>query len=207
MSYYGSSVKFGQNSVQPIRDLDDLNNAINYWKKKRNAAVKPDDRYRYDRNYMLFLLGINVALRVSDLRVRKVEDVKKEIIVTREKKTGKIQQIPLNGYILEELRAYINRNGLTDSDYLFRSRNGLNKPLQRCMIYQILQEIKEGCRLKYPVGTHTMRKTFGYHYYKQTNNVVALQRMLNHSRPDITLVYIGMVQAEVDQERKSFCLR
>ena len=87
MSYYGSSVKFGQNSVQPIRDLDDLNNAINYWKKKRNAAVKPDDRYRYDRNYMLFLLGINVALRVSDLRVRKVEDVKKEIIVTREKKT------------------------------------------------------------------------------------------------------------------------
>ncbi len=31
------------------------------------------------------------------------------------------------------------------------------------------------------IVTHTMRKTFGYLYYKQFKDVVELQRTLNHS--------------------------
>ena len=44
------------------------------------------------------------------------------------------------------------------------------------------------------IGTHTMRKTFGYWFYKQTKDVAKLQSLLNHSPPEITLRYIGITE-------------
>ena len=54
------------------------------------------------------------------------------------------------------------------------------------------------------VGTHTMRKTFGYHHYKQFNDVALLQKILNHSSPSITLRYISIYQEEIDSSYNSF---
>jgi len=48
------------------------------------------------------------------------------------------------------------------------------------------------------IGTHTMRKTFGYWFYKQTKDVAMLQEILNHSTPQITLTYIGINKEEKD---------
>ncbi len=54
------------------------------------------------------------------------------------------------------------------------------------------------------VGTHTMRKTFGYHHYKQFNDVALLQKILNHSSPSITLRYISIYQEKIDSSYNSF---
>ena len=49
-----------------------------------------------------------------------------------------------------------------------------------------------------------MRKTFGYHHYKQFNDVALLQKILNHSSPSITLRYISIYQEEIDSSYNSF---
>ena len=105
------------------------------------------------------------------------------------------------------LMKYIKRQELTDVDYLFWSQKGVNKPLSRVQGYNIIQEIKEGCKIRYQIGTHTLRKTFGYWFYKQYGDVVALQRILNHSTPAMTLIYIGMQKKEVDEKRKQFIIK
>ena len=54
------------------------------------------------------------------------------------------------------------------------------------------------------IGTHTMRKTFGYWFYKQTKDVAMLQDILNHSTPQITLKYIGINKEEKDHVLDTF---
>lgn len=199
-------IEAGQTSVNPIRDQNDLYNCINYFKKLRDNAPTETKRRQYDRNYMLFLLGINTALRFSDLSRLTVAKVKNNYIYQRDKKTRKENKITLHSDIYKEVMDYIKRNNLYDTDYLFWSSKGYNKPLTRVMGYNIMQQLKTGCKIPYNIGTHTLRKTYGYWFYKQTGDVVALQAILNHSNPSQTLIYIGMQQKEVEEKRKGFVL-
>ncbi|WP_255473182.1 hypothetical protein [Rummeliibacillus sp. SL167] len=53
-----------------------------------------------------------------------------------------------------------------------------------------------------------MRKTFGYHHYKQHKDVAVLQQLFNHSAPSsITMKYIGVTEDEVDATMESFCFK
>ena len=54
------------------------------------------------------------------------------------------------------------------------------------------------------IGTHTLRKTFGYHFYKRNKDVAMLQKLFNHSSPSITLRYIGIEQDEIDEAYEDF---
>lgn len=200
-------IEAGQSSVNPIRDDDDLHNCIYYFKKLRDRATTDSKKKRYDRNYLLFFLGINTALRFSDLRRLTVDKVKMNYIYQRDKKTRKENKITLHDAVYKEVMAYIKRNNLTDGDYLFPSQKGVNKPITRVQGYEIIQQIKKGCKIPYNIGTHTLRKTYGYWFYKQTNDVVALQSILNHSTPSQTLIYIGMQQKEVEKKRQGFILK
>lgn len=198
--------KFGRNVVQPIRDKRDLDNCINYLKKEVKESKDSVTKKLNDRNYTLFITGINIGLRISDLLRLKVKDVKNGYMSVREKKTKKINQIVITSDLTRFLDQYIKRYDLDLEDYLFTSRKGINKHITETQAYRVMQRLAKGVKLNYPIGTHSMRKTFGYHYYKKTNNVVALQKMLNHSDPQTTLIYIGVIQAEVDKERKSFSI-
>lgn len=200
-------IEAGQSSVNPIRDEDDLHNCIYFFKKKRDNATSEIKRRLFDRNYMLFFLGINTALRFSDLRRLDVEKVKNNYIYQRDKKTRKENKITLHKDVYSEVMDYIKRNNLTDGDYLFFSQKGLNKPITRTQGYEIMQQIKKGCRIPYNIGTHTLRKTYGFWFYRQTGDIVALQSILNHSTPAQTLIYIGMQQKEVETKRKGFILK
>lgn len=200
-------IEAGQSSVNPIRDEDDLRNCIYFFKKRRDNATSESKRRIYDRNYMLFFLGINTALRFSDLRRLSVDKVKMNYIYQRDKKTRKENKITLHNDVYKEVMAYIQRNQLTDGDYLFFSQKGLNKPLTRTQGYEIMQQIKKGCKIPYNIGTHTLRKTYGFWFYRQTGDIVALQSILNHSTPAQTLIYIGMQQKEVETKRKGFILK
>ena len=60
--------------------------------------------------------------------------------------------------------------------------------------------------LKYNIGTHSLRKTFGYHHYKQFKDIVILQKIFNHSSSDITLRYIGIDQDKIDESYRNFIL-
>lgn len=176
--------------VQPIRDKQKL--------EDMKWALK---RYCGERDYILFLIGINTGLRVGDLLKLKVAEVKrKKRIVIQEGKTKKPRTINLAN-IYEEVHAYIKN---VDSDWMFPSRKG-DKAITPTQAYRQLNNAAEMAEID-SIGTHTMRKTFGYWFYKQTKDVAKLQAILNHTKPEITLRYIGITDEEIENDLNNFVL-
>ena len=90
-------------------------------------------------------------------------------------------------------------------DYLIKSQGKMNRPITRDMAYKIMQEAAEYFGLM-NIGTHTLRKTFGHHFYMQTQDIVTLQKIFNHSDPSITLIYIGIEQSKINEKMSRFKL-
>ena len=143
------------------------------------------------RNKFLFELGLFTGLRISDLLKLRVKDVKeKERIHIREKKTGKDKKVPINEACREIIQEYIK--DMDEHEYLFKSRKGENKPISRVQAYRILKKAGKEAGLEINIGTHTLRKTFGYHHYQKYKDVALLQTIFNHDSPGQTLDYIGI---------------
>lgn len=178
------------NFVQPIRDPVMVKD-FGIYLKKRN-----------ERDYIMFMLGTYTGLRISDILQLKIRDVRnKKYISMREIKTGKQRLIEINPILKKALEAYID--GRDPDDYLIKSRQNYNRPINRSRAYQILKAAGNRFGLE-SVGTHTLRKTFGYHFYCQTHDVVTLQKIFNHNHPSITLRYIGIEQEGIDEAINRF---
>lgn len=178
--------------MEPIRDREKI------------ELVKTILKKNSFRDYFLFMIGINTGLRISDILKLKVKDVKdKTHIVMKEIKTGKNKRFKINDTLRDLIEEYTQ--GMNQEDYLFPSRKGGNKPITRVRAYQILHAAAQKADLE-EIGTHTLRKTFGYHFYQQTKDVALLQKLFNHSSPSITLQYIGINQDILDREIDKFTL-
>lgn len=183
--------------VEPIRDLDDLERMKDFLKSKN------------ERNYILFMFGIYSGLRVSDIIPLQVKDVISDRIEVKEMKTGKIRRFPINPELRKAINQYIKDKQLQSYDYLFPSRKKVRldgariKHISRVAVYQFLKEAGNHIGLT-NIGTHSMRKTFGYHHYKKNKNVAILMQVFNHSSADITLGYIGFSQDELDETMLAF---
>lgn len=132
------------NFVQPIRDPEYIRVMKKFLKEKS------------ERNYMLFVTGINSGLRISDILNLKVSDVKRPYFNITEIKTDKTKRIAMTPSLQRELKEYIE--GKEDHEFLFKSREGVNKPIGRSMAYKILREAADYVSLE-GIGTHTLRKT------------------------------------------------
>lgn len=181
--------------VQPIRSLEDIENMK--WSLKHFCT---------ERDYIIFLIGINTGLRVSDLLNLKTNDIlklrrkKQKELVILEGKTKKKRVLNLNN-IYDEILQYAQ--GLT-SEWLFPSRKG-EKAVSKIQVYRALNKGALMVDIEH-IGTHTMRKTFGYWFYKQTHDIAMLQTILNHSTPQITLRYIGITQEQTQNSLNDFRL-
>ena len=179
--------------VEPIRDIRKIEKMKKYLKAKSL------------RDYCLFTVGINSGLRVSDLlnlRVGDVEDERgklKDRIHLTEQKTGKTKDFPISDTAAKALREYLDSmNDRTTADFLFPSRKKTGA-ISRIQAWRILNEAAEHSGLdKDAIGTHTMRKTFGYHAYKKGMDITIIQKLLNHSSPSVTLSYIGITRDDLD---------
>ena len=176
-------------AVEPIRCMKDLRIIEGILKKNI-------------RDFLLFKIGINCGLRISDILALNVIDVKgKDILKITEKKTKKKRRICLNSKLKSIIDKYvINKK---DTEPLFVSLKGQAR-LDRISAYRLLRKAGKKANLNINIGTHTLRKTFGYHYYKKYKDVVMLQKILNHSNPAITLRYIGIEQEEIDNSYRCF---
>lgn len=180
------------NTVQPIRDLDIIH------------AIQTDLKETNYRNYLIFQIGIYVGIRISDILNIKVKDIKnKDYLKIREIKTSKEKLMPIQSHLKKEIAFYIDKEKLKDNEYLFKSRKKKIKPITRVQAYKILKDVAKKYNLE-NIGTHTLRKTFGYHFYKKTSDVALLMTILNHSDPSITLRYIGIEQDNVIKSMKNF---
>lgn len=205
-----------EHSAEPIKDMNDIERISDYLIKS--------GRYR---DNMLFIVGINVGLRVSDLRMLRfcnlINDdfTFKESFPVFEKKTRntrkrkKNRYIVINSAVMEAVTLYLaNTPNVSLSDYMFRSEsnNGgnLNAPLSIKSIDRILKGIACDLDITIRMSTHTLRKTFAYWTMVLGDNsqrqLLLLQKMFNHSSPAQTLTYIGLDKDEMAEAYKSLNL-
>lgn len=78
--------------------------------------------------------------------------------------------------------------------------------MERTQCYRILNKASKEAGLDFKIGTHSLRKTFGYHHYKKFKDIAMLQKIFNHSSPEITLRYIGIDQDMIDNSYNNFIL-
>ncbi len=149
-------------------------------------------------------IGINLALRISDLLSVKFDDIEGNRLNIKESKTGKNASIPLNAKSEEIIKRI--REEHPSHVYLFQSyrnkqaKNRIAKPLSRRAVSKAFASIGE--ELKISLGTHSMRKTRGYHLYQATRDIARVMKMLRHSSEGVTLRYIGITQEDVDRDFK-----
>lgn len=178
-------------TVEPIRDINHLK------KLERYLANKSP------RDLLLLTIGTNCGLRISDIVALNVGDVRnKSHIQIVEKKTKKFKKFPINAKLKTMFEEFTK--GKRSDEALFKSR--FNNRMDRYTAYRILRGACQAVGLQEKVGTHTMRKTFGYHHYKKYKDVAMLQKIFNHSSPQITLRYIGIEQDQIDESYTNFIL-
>lgn len=198
-----------EHAAEPIKSMDDIMRVSEYLISKK--------RYR---DNMLFIVGINFGLRVSDLRMLRFSSLIndnltfKESFPVFEKKTQKTRKrkknryITINSAVIEAVTLYLEHtDGVCLSDYMFRSvsRNDsgkINAPLSIKSVDRILKGIGEELGLKEKISTHTLRKTFCYHQMLMSKNdprkLMLLSKMLGHSSLAVTLDYIGITGEEME---------
>jgi len=178
-------------TVEPIRKIEDIKKLEKYLAKNS------------PRDLLLFTIGTNCGLRISDILSLNVGDVRgKSYVQLIEKKTGKYKRIPINSKLKPMFEEY-TKDKLYDEalfNTIFHNR------MDRFGAYYILKTACKAVGLEEKIGTHTMRKTFGYHHYKKFKDVALLQKIFNHSSPQITLRYIGIEQDEIDESYTNFIL-
>ena len=185
-------------TTQPIRDKESLQKFKNFYKTQ-----KPNPR-----NYAIIVLGLNTALRISDilkLTSEMVYDHNKvrEHIVVKEQKTGKINRILLNREVRKALNLY--RHFLVKSaaykagnPYLFPSPYVSQRPLSRYQVYRMIRNAAESVEIQEKVSCHSLRKTFGYRAWKQGADPIVIMLIYNHSSFEITKRYLCIEQDDKD---------
>lgn len=181
-------------TVHAIKDRDKI------------EAMKKILRAASLRNELLFVLGINTGLRISDILALKISDIltKKGVadrLELREKKTMKKRTIAINKKTRRLIERYLaeERQSYHHGEPLFRSQKGKSQPITRQHAYAILNCAARSVGITDRIGTHSLRKTFGYFAYNQGVDLSMIQKLLNHSSQAETLRYIGITQEQMDE--------
>lgn len=197
IGYYGQKEEYNmKNLVEPIKNKKDIERIEQYLTKHSL------------RNRLIFVFGCNTGLRISDILALNVEDVQnKQYVEIVEKKTKKHKRFPLNNKLCKLIKEYleIERNKtyvLGEEEPLFVGKKHCR--LDRSQVYRFINEACTELQIQGNYGTHSCRKSMGYHHYKQNHDVALLQKIFNHSSPSITMRYIGIDQEEIDEAYINF---
>ena len=182
-------------TTQPIRDRQELQNFSTYYKDEKPNL----------RNNALVVLGLNTALRISDLlhlRWNDLYDFEKlcfrDHLLIKEQKTGKRNRIAINEKAREAMEMYFNERNPEADEFIFSKRTNPYKPLSRSQAYRIIKDDANHTTSEEAVSCHSLRKTFGYFAWQEGVQPALLMDVFNHSSYAITKRYLGIEQDEKD---------
>lgn len=182
-------------TTQPIRNKTDVKNFMAYYER-----IKPNPR-----NHAMIVLGLHTALRINDILNLQWHSLYQfdrqtyvEHLLVYEKKTGKPSLIALNHHVIDALEAYRIKRLPKPQDYIFSKSTNPSKPLCRSQAYRIVKEAASATLNETHISCHSLRKTFGYHAWKQGTSPVLLMDVYNHSSFVITKRYLGIDQDDRD---------
>lgn len=196
--------------VYPFTTQEEIKAIIDVFDKRIEEAPDENKRMIACRNKMMFLIGINLGIRASDLCGLKYsffmnnDGTFKDFYTLqpkKTKKTGKFVKLYFNQVVKKAIADYIEKYPVYDMDeYLFKSRQGNGAIVERTL-WKIVVDVAADAGITKNVGSHSLRKTFGrfiFHNAEDKNKaLVILQTIFNHSSPAVTSRYIGLTDDEV----------
>lgn len=179
--------------VQPIRDEKQIQIIYEFLKNK-------DTRFS-----LIWQFCIGSGLRVSDILNLRISDVReKELIKVRESNSNKYKVYPIRETLKNDLIAFFkeDRNrSCKPMELLFVSDNGGKMHCPE--VYKVFNDAIKELGLDINLSTHKLRKTFGYHHYKQFKDITTLQMIFNQTSSAKTIKYIGINQEKNKNKSKA----
>ena len=174
-------------TTEPIRNKNQVRELTEYYLKKGEI-----------RNYVLVTMGLHTALRISDLLRLNCDDVYdfenrrvREVIIVTEKKTGKSQTIALHKSAIIALTVYLP--AAKPGEPLIKNKR-TGKAISRIQAYRLIRAAAEALKFKNRISCHSLRKTFGYHAWKEGVSPAVIMEIYNHSSLAVTRRYLGVTQ-------------
>ena len=197
--------------VYPFRTKEEVSSIINVLDKHIDEATTIYNKKRWIRNKMLFVVGINLGIRGSDLCNLKWSDFFYENMTFKERtkiqpqktknKTKKYVTLFFNDTVKNIINEYIKQYPIDNlDDYVFVTTKG--EHLDRDAMGRMIKGIAKEAGIKFNVNSHSLRKTFGYRTWTNANDkgeaLSMLQYIFGHSSMKTTMRYIGVTQEQVD---------
>ena len=186
-------------TVQPIQRKEDIvlmYKLLKKWNKDQEAEA--------------FLMGCNSALRCGDLMMITMEQARAGGVNIKEQKTGKRKLFDFNEVCIEashRLFDFYDKQGIKPK-YLFQAlgnrAKGRGMPFTVDYIRKTIKIAAEAACVTEDIGSHSMRKSFAYHAYKEGADIYHLQELLNHNSIRDTFKYIGITQKRVQNLYKEY---
>ena len=148
---------------------------------------------------IIFELGVETGLRISDILALRVKDVQKNPLTVWEKKTKRHRTVKISENLHKSL---LFLTALENKDsYAFKSRRNFNVALHRSTVHR---QIKAALKwLKFDASAHSARKLYAQNIYAETGSVEKVQKALHHIKRSTTLTYLDIDQPEITELKKS----
>ena len=209
----------GSKTTAPLKSLADIHAMQHYFLSIAKSAPTPSKRMIGYRNWLFFVLGINLGYRGGDITELTWDKLvtynpssntyvvrKDEYNRINAEKTGKSTILYFNAEAERCINFYLKATGIKPipNTPVFFSRKSAGT--KECTIHghidcdnmgRILKQAAKACGISGNICTHSLRKTFGYQYYRETGDIITLQKILGHENPGITLTYIGITAEDI----------
>lgn len=197
--------------VYPLTSEAEIKAMVDVFDKHIDEAPDDDKLRIAMRNKMLFLVGINLGIRASDLCGLRYSFFMNNdgtfkdyysLQPKKTKKTGKYVKLFFNDTVKKAITDYIKDYPVEDlNEYLFKSRkNGSH--ITEIHLGKVIKDTAVEAGIEQNICSHSLRKTFGYHIWHNASDkekaLVLLMSIFNHSSLAVTKKYIGIMNEEIE---------
>lgn len=212
--------------VYPLSTIEEIANVKRYYITKTKEEYYSNGYNTKYRDYCIFCVGINTGLRISDLLSIQFKHLLTQNHKWRtgfticEKKRRKARKVVItptikNYFILYFMNDNIDTHTVDLEHYVFPSKkqgsDGSCKLSENQFSHRFKKDMQKCIELNYiedkNYNTHTLRKTFAYMLYEQTNHDISLvSQTLMHDSVDVTMRYLGLTDTRVLETMKNLQL-
>ena len=194
--------KHGREVVKYIK-RPDWEEMVRICLNKRDSYDKQSaSYYRWYRNYIILVLGVNTGMRITTLLESIPRDFAGGEVTLTEHKTGKRMQYRMHDDVYQILKDYIDFYGFKNNEYMFlRKMGSTDDILTREGVWHFMKKLVEEAGIDYMVACHSLRKSFGRWMYDETHDLLLVQNLLMHNSAEETMRYICLEEQEVERVR------
>lgn len=207
--------------VYAFRTKEEISAMLYVFNRHIANATNESQRQIAERNKLLFVIGINIGIRASDLRTlrwsfffdKTSDGISFKEFYTiqpkKQRKQHKYVKLFFNNAVKAAVEDYVGKYSVDTDDYLFPSRKG-DAPIVEASLWRIIKDAAIEAGIKQNIGSHSLRKTFGFWCWHEAEDknkaLIVLQQIFNHSSSQVTLRYISILDDEVEEMFNSICL-